>query len=197
MNKGQFIDTDYYYDSIIKTPINYMISKTKTFSTDDIIKSYYDKIETDNLICYITDSATIPSDKLILLRLCKQISSNIYKIVFAKEQCVTALSSDECFKLNINIPEISYIFVDSSGAQLDGYDINSSTYMINNENIIINSKEHKLDLDNIKLTGKIHSITLSNSNNTTIDSIIPVEHLGKICLYSEYRGIYFEPIKKE
>lgn len=194
MNKGQFIDTDYYYDSIIKTPINYIISKTKTFSTDDIITSYYDKTETDNLICYITDNVTISSDKLILLRLCKQISSNIYKIVFAKKQ--TIVSSNYYFNLDISIPSVSTIIIKSTDSKISINDAQidpaSPLTISNNQigNLMLN------DLSNIKISGNIESISLKYAANT-LDSIIPVEHLGKICLYSEYRGIYFEPIKKE
>ena len=194
MNKGQFIDTDYYYDSIIKTPINYIISKTKTFSTDDIITSYYDKTETDNLICYITDNVTISSDKLILLRLCKQISSNIYKIVFAKKQ--TIVSSNYYFNLDISIPSVSTIIIKSTDSKISINDAQidpASPLTISNTqigNLMLN------DLSNIKISGNIESISLKYAANT-LDSIIPVEHLGKICLYSEYRGIYFEPIKKE
>lgn len=197
MNKGQFIDTDYYYDSIIKTPINYIISKTKT-SADDIIESYYDKIETDNLICYIcyiTDNVKfISPDKLILLRLCKQISSNIYKIVFAKKQ--TIVSSNYYFNLDISIPSVSTIIIKSTDSKISINDAQidpaSPLTISNNQigNLVLN------DLSNIKISGNIESISLKYAANT-LDSIIPVEHLGKICLYSEYRGIYFEPIKKE
>lgn len=197
MNKGQFIDIDYYYDSIIKIPVNNILSGTKTSSSNDIITEYIDKTETDTLICYITTNSNIPSGKLKQLRLCKQLNSDLYKIVFAKEITKTALSSNEYFDLDINIAGMSGIVINLDGdSTLNGTKISTNTlYSITSNNININNNTYTINLSNVKLTGVINSVTLKESSNI-IDTIIPIEHLGKICLYSEYRGIYFEP-KKE